>query len=415
MPGLSGFLGLLGGRAAAWTPAARTDLVLWPKVATGKVYTDTGGTTPAAVGDPVRAIRDSATGGLHTLASGASAVNLSQDPAGRLYLPCRGATWFDLPTFSVGSRSLTAYAYAVLRSKINYSVTWGLGSAALNIFGEYAKLSVYDGGIRSSGGDVRFREFPDWTVVSSAAGGLTLATPDVSGTISATGSSTITTGQLLAAGGGSAMYGDFYEGLLVATADDATARQQVFDYHPRAAYTRPKLCVCVGDSRTFGQMAAITANDYPTRLAASLGATWDVCNLGFGGVASATFPTAAADGLYSATRTKNVLVVWGGTNTDWTDYTTFRAYVQARIAAGWSVVVCTDLYGTGKTSANRASYNASILANTGDGYTVADLAATSGIGADGDITGPNFSDQLHLNDTGFGVAEPVIRAAVLAV
>lgn len=408
----------VGVASSGFEPSSRTDLVLWPKITLGKVWKDTSGTQAAVVGDTVSAITDSKTGALWVVSG--TPPTLTQDSNGRLYLPAT-ACRFTAPTFTIDRQSMSVYWFGKATNKTTQMAYVGFGTSVFNIYQSSGQIQVFHGSNQSFSWLVRQREFPMCLAVTSSASAIKGYSVDSSLSVNATTSSTMTTGSLLSVVGGSfVLAANFYEMIVCNTAhNDATVAQfNTYLQSRQPTYSRANLCVCVGDSRTWGLGATDVTLDYPGRLTTNLGATWEVANLGINGATtlgnsgSGIPALASVDSLYSASRTRNVLVVWAGVNANWGDYTDYRTWIQARIAAGWQVIVCTDLYGTGKNSASRTTYNTNIRNNTGDGYTVADLAATSGIGADGDITGANFTDQLHLSNAGYGVVEPVVRTAI---
>lgn len=128
------------------------------------------------------------------------------------------------------------------------------------------------------------------------------------------------------------------------------------------------------------------------------------------------------DPLYSATTTKNVCVIWGGSN-DFalgnasvaTVYARLQTYCADRRARGWKVVVVTMLPRT-NLEVQRVQFNSLVRSNWAtfaDG--IADVALDSRIGDFGDNTDLTYyaPDQIHLNATGYGVAASIIAVPVL--
>lgn len=179
--------------------------------------------------------------------------------------------------------------------------------------------------------------------------------------------------------------------------------------------------VCVGDSLTRGLGATTpgSTGSYPFQLATALSLTYGfrVINLGVDslGAAGLVDPDFLLDN-----NNANWLIVWIGTNDIYpagssaaATFAITQAYVNARIAAGWNVIVCTLTGGaaavmTAPKKAIAAAYDALLRA----AYSrIADNAANSNIGnaASGSLTYFD-ADQYHLNDTGYGIVKDLAQA-----
>lgn len=190
---------------------------------------------------------------------------------------------------------------------------------------------------------------------------------------------------------------------------------------------------CVGDSMTAGANAT---NPYPSQLAATLTASWNWGNYGMSGwqlsdmttygMTDAATPYVGFDG------GKSVAVLWGGTNdmaggvgnqSAATAYTRLQTTAGVLRSAGYKVLILnclprSDTNAGVNFSTRRASYNSSIAAGWSlfaDG--LVDVAAISGIGADGDsdVTTYYTTDKVHLNNTGLGLVVAAVKTAVEAL
>lgn len=129
---------------------------------------------------------------------------------------------------------------------------------------------------------------------------------------------------------------------------------------------------------------------------------------------------------------RRVLIVWeisndlsGTSQTDTAAYANIKTYCQARVSAGWKVIVCTCLPRTQSgINANfetyRLSVNASINANAvseGWASAVADIGGDATIGVTGasDNTTYYKTDKVHLTTAGHAIAKGYITTALNAV
>jgi lysophospholipase L1-like esterase len=129
------------------------------------------------------------------------------------------------------------------------------------------------------------------------------------------------------------------------------------------------------------------------------------------------------DPLYSAGGSKNVVVIWGGTNdiaingaTPASVYANMTSYVAARHARGWKVIVPTMLSRNGFDT-QKNSYNALILANSAGADGIANFTGTP-LGCDGCYSNTTWfqSDGIHPTQAGVTTYEaPVISTAVNAL
>jgi hypothetical protein len=128
---------------------------------------------------------------------------------------------------------------------------------------------------------------------------------------------------------------------------------------------------------------------------------------------------------------RRVLIVWEITNdlanltqTDAGAYANIKNYCQARVAAGWRVVVCTCLPRT-QTGINanfetyRLSVNSSINANAiseGWASAIADIGGDATIGATGASDNTTYYlDKIHLTAAGHSIAKTYITSALTSI
>lgn len=190
--------------------------------------------------------------------------------------------------------------------------------------------------------------------------------------------------------------------------------------------------VCVGESLTSGSQSTGgvggegSTNSYPGQLATTRGQTYGgtIFNLGVGGIG---VDSLLEPELFLRAGKPNVCVVMEGINDFFNAGTSnsvifpkLQTYINARVAAGWRVVVCTlTKVGLSNPTAQtyRTAYNSSIRsAYTGgavSGVTLCDVAASSLIGDSAVIDGTYFAgDSYHLNNAGYGVLAGLINAVL---
>ncbi len=182
--------------------------------------------------------------------------------------------------------------------------------------------------------------------------------------------------------------------------------------------------VAAGDSLVEGQGATLNRSlvrllNYPTYLMRSAGK-------GSTTIQAMVTDAAEIDQLVMAGKT-NVLVVFAGTNdiaggrTGAQAYGDLQTFCSGRRTAGFDlIVVCTMLPRAG-IETQRVAYNSAIAAgfagNTLDCDAIADLGADTNIGAAGANNNATYydADTIHLNNTGYAVAAPIVQAAIDSV
>jgi lysophospholipase L1-like esterase len=148
---------------------------------------------------------------------------------------------------------------------------------------------------------------------------------------------------------------------------------------------------------------------------------WRVSNVAQSGETIATMLSLAptrVDPLYNSGALDNVVVIWGGTNdlengaTVAATYANLAAYVAARHAKGWKVVVVTMISRV-NLDTQKDAYNALIVANTAGADAIASLISTP-LGCDGCYSNTTwFGDQIHPTAAGISTYEvPAISAVI---
>lgn len=182
-----------------------------------------------------------------------------------------------------------------------------------------------------------------------------------------------------------------------------------------------------GDSLTAGAGSSGGCT-YPNLTIQALGAPWGGYNLGVPGAGIGSLVSGAAanvDTKYNASHSKNIVILWAGSNDlanssgqTATVYSAIQTFGNARKAVGWTVVIVSILPRTatnGSFETDRQSLATSLLGDftgstsdpniwTGAGYAdyLLNITADSTIGSSGEnITGPYDSDHIHLNNGGY--------------
>ena len=180
---------------------------------------------------------------------------------------------------------------------------------------------------------------------------------------------------------------------------------------------------------------ATAGSEYPTVATGSVYAAsnvfWTFHNLAVNGsqISSLTSRASATDAYYKSTNSKNLIVVWAGTNdivlggvSGTTAYNSLVTYCQARQATGWKVIVLTMLPRQENTiptfEAQKVAFNNLVVANWAtfaDG--LANVAADSRIGDAGDDADTTYYnvDRIHLNDAGYAVVAGIVKDAIVAL
>ena len=167
----------------------------------------------------------------------------------------------------------------------------------------------------------------------------------------------------------------------------------------------------------------------PAQVMALLPGGLDMKNLGVGGQTTQMMAADAAaevDPLFAASRRRNILVCWEGTNDlilgsappydARQAYRHLAAYCKARQRAGFRVVICTVLP-RGRSAAfyeARNALNADLRAHWRSfADALADVGANRTIGADGAETDATYyRDTVHLTAAGYAIAARVVAGAV---
>lgn len=196
-------------------------------------------------------------------------------------------------------------------------------------------------------------------------------------------------------------------------------------------WTVPQV-VCDGDSMTRGTNAIGYCSPYPALLRSLLPDGWTTANDGISGQsmdAIASDALTTVDPFYDANRTKNVVLIWGGTNdvlggsSAATIMTKIESYCAARRSAGFQVLPFT-LQPIGTNAAHetvRQDFNTLLRAASGtapfqDG--IVDIAANTDIGDDGDQNDATYYDpvgKVHMTNAGYAIVAEIARVAVEAL
>ncbi len=268
---------------------------------------------------------------------------------------------------------------------------------------------------------------------------------------------TITADWRVAVTGTGYLYGSIPQALAVArTVDDAERTALAAWAHAQpagVAYpTDRPLIAFVGDSIT-RMTAADYGRGYPFLALASVRAAGylaEVCDTAVGGTGITRIldPTGSdnstlllrANAFYSASRTKNVMVIALGTNdlannnpvayilygTAPPSYPLSGLYpaIDYAVAAGWLVVVVTPGPRTDSMAVLQATYNSrrttvcdDLVANAAaHGYRVVDTRGITNFGGPSDSDNPTYysPDKIHPVNAGHALLAPAVTAAVLA-
>jgi lysophospholipase L1-like esterase len=183
---------------------------------------------------------------------------------------------------------------------------------------------------------------------------------------------------------------------------------------------------------TFGEKST-AGNTYPQQVAAILGNGNEYRNKGISAQRVSEILTrgpTVADLYWPYFTGTNVYVLWAGTN-DMSDaldsaattYANFKARCQAALAAGSDKVIAVNCLprtsGNGSFETYRQSFNTLMVGLPGEvaNVSLVDVAAISGIGAAGDNLSTTYydSDDVHLNDAGYGLVAAAVSTAIAAV
>lgn len=228
------------------------------------------------------------------------------------------------------------------------------------------------------------------------------------------------------------------------TADIAALTAWARTYHP-AVNAGPRMVTFEGDSITVGQGATSAYSGWVSKtMERSFYAAYDDVNcavassvISGGGVAALNITDTSrytvVDGLRDATRTKDLLVVWIGTNDIWSlgktgaqAATDLFSYLDARVAAGRpksSIAIVTMLprdatggaYSQTNLNTQRAAFNSALRANWSSHCgALFDVAADPAFSPDGNFSTGDFADGTHPSDAGnlkiANIIDPLLQA-----
>lgn len=194
--------------------------------------------------------------------------------------------------------------------------------------------------------------------------------------------------------------------------------------------TITKKIVCDGDSLTAGFDGAtyIPNFSYPSQSVLNLGSNWQLVNIGVSGYQTSNIlanVSSRVDSLSNTALTKNILVLWIGTNdllnsvAVATIESNIASYISGRQSAGFSVVICTltpSQYASrpGSYDANRLLLNTWINAGSSGANAVCDSGNNATLSDPTNTTYYN-ADKLHLTRLGYKVVCGDVVTTVLTL
>jgi len=191
--------------------------------------------------------------------------------------------------------------------------------------------------------------------------------------------------------------------------------------------TRRRL-ICVGNSLTWGTGVTNGTQDYPSLLRASLGAGWDVINIGVPSATDANILSTLTRRMshwIDTTLTECVVVYWEGTNTlltkagaaGWADTV---LTLQAIASAGATDILVANVIDREQSgipadfATRRSDYNAALLANYATyAQGMIDLAAVTNL-LDATNTTYFNADKVHLTAAGYSEVATAVDTAITA-
>lgn len=245
----------------------------------------------------------------------------------------------------------------------------------------------------------------------------------------AVASATMTGGTLGAFNGGTFFNGDLYAAGIFESMPDADRDTVYSSLLTKYGYTYTNsqgLIVPMGDSLTQGVTSTSQLNEYPSQLIGLLntdGKPYQLYNDARSGAriqhVSARLPVYVTP-KYSASRTKNIAVLWVGSNdisnsvTGSQAYTDLSAVISSLKATGWTVAVLTmlprtDVSGTKETE--RGNFNTAIVGNAGGADYVVNLGSVANLQTPSNTT-YFAADAIHLTDTGYGLVAQAVHDAI---
>jgi len=349
---------------------------------------------------------------------------LAHDVAGMRAVSFRGSQWMNLPAgLAINKRSLSVFVFGARSRNARIGVL-GFGSLELNmqICTDGNALTVY---YAQGTWDSTVRAMSrGWMGFTSDSSGIALHSGGVVQTASPLGNINLTGGVIGSANGYWPINAAINEVVLYdhgLTADEAAKLRSYFRARYAVPATYASRLVFDGDSLTEGYMST-DGFSYPNQ-AALLLPGYEMYNCGVSSKTLAqmvsTAPT-VVDPLRDATKTRNVCVIWGGTNDLYVSgatvdatYSSLLTYCAARRAAGWRVVVATMLQRSAPQTVEdkRLDYNNRIRAGWQSfADALADFAADARLS--NCANGAYFSDGTHLTNLGYGVAAAIAAPAI---
>lgn len=416
-------------------------------------YSDQAGTVLATDGQAVASFRDQSVNGA-LVVQPTSANQATYEATGGPNCPALffgGLAQYPLPAgLSYSTQAFTFYAVIRFRAmeENGYLISLGSGTNNLAVYDTRRTIGLVGNGagFNFPFGVTVFTGDPplSFHVVSVTSGpsGVTIKIDGVSSTTTAMPLATALNGFLGCLSAGNQNFigelVDMYVHPATHSAATVLAVEQWISNTrklPQTINLAPtKMLVCDGDSITAGVKSLTTVDgDWPALVKATLGATWNVLNFGITGQTlngMANLRGSNIDGFWTASRSKNILIVWGGTNdiansaTAAATYAVYQTYGVAAHLIGWKVIIVTAMTRTDITGAmqtQRGIFNTDLRTDfavaTGNIYVFTPASVTyADAMVDADAlqvaTGFTFPDGIHPNEAGYVLLAPAFAFAV---
>lgn len=400
-------------------------------------FQDTGGSTPATIGDPVRRINNQGTEGSNLASPDDSSRPVLATNGGKNWLQFNGSKWLNY-TWATTLNTPCTFFTVIQPDTLNgdywaHVATTPAASGLLSVTSP-ERVTVFQTGASNSLQRVIANRPVVVAVTFSASGNNTL---EVNGNpLIDVGGGNVASYTNWWYGGAPSFSSNGWRGLIgrclgYDTVPTLANRRAVARYLAQQyGFLRSKVVVFDGNSWTFGQGAS-TGNSYPQQAMATIGTDWDWMTYGISGQttpgAASNFATTGSQiggyeyskKVYVALEVRNHLVIGGGVDAT-TAYNAYVSWCQAARTAGFKVVAVTPFVTNGGTepvgySTANAAVCALIRANWA---TFADAFAD--VGADSRLSDPNNAtyfnaDKIHLTDVGYGVVASTVAPAVLSL
>jgi lysophospholipase L1-like esterase len=190
---------------------------------------------------------------------------------------------------------------------------------------------------------------------------------------------------------------------------------------------RTKQVICWGDSLTYGQGAGL-GSGYPEQVGTLLGSSWGIANCGFSSqtVSSMnTYKTYDIQPQYDSSKSKNIVIVWLGTNdinagtSDATAYASYKSLASALQGYGFYVIAATIIKRStfdASKETERGVFNTALMAETlvSSGGFNARIDPGSHASLQNTADATYYTDGTHLTAAGYAVIAGLANTAILA-